>query len=79
MLNTSYCLSQEMPEHKDAIHKLKATNQHFVKVLEKYEELNKEIVLIETNVHPSSNDHLEGLKKQRLHYKDELVSLMDQA
>ena len=79
MSTTSYCLSQEMPELKDAVHKLKTTDHHFAKVLGKYEELNKEIGQIETNVHPASDEHLENLKKQRLNYKDELIAIIGKA
>lgn len=70
-------LAHEFPEHKDALHALKLGNAHFRHLQTLYEDINHQIRLIEEGLHPASDQHLDVLKKQRLHLKDQIAALLD--
>lgn len=76
MLNETHSLLKEFPQYKDRIHTLKMENAHFAKLLLAYEQVDKELHAIETEVETPSDTYTENLKKQRLHYKDELLSIL---
>jgi uncharacterized protein YdcH (DUF465 family) len=69
-------LIAEFPAHKDAIHRLKMEDRHFHKLMEKYEEVDKQIVRIEENIEPTGDVYLENLKKERLALKDQIYSML---
>ncbi|MDX1345411.1 MAG: DUF465 domain-containing protein, partial [Sedimenticolaceae bacterium] len=62
--------------HKDDIHRLKMENNYFQNLMDKYEELDKEIFRIEDGSEPTDDLIVEQLKKQRLALKDELFQLI---
>ena len=76
MLNEKHDLVHELPEHKDAIHNLKMTNQHFARLFDEYHEVDHEVHRIETGIENTSDDYLEGRKKVRLYLKDELYRMI---
>lgn len=76
MLTESHNLVDELPDHKDSILSLKAKNNHFAKILNEYENLNKEILRIEKGVEAAADERLETLKKQRLASKDEMMKMI---
>jgi len=69
----------DLPEHKDTIHALKLSNAHFKHLLDQYHTIDEEIVRIETEVEPASDERTEQLKRRRLVLKDELMSLIIKA
>ncbi len=79
MLTEKHDLVHELPEHREAIHNLKMTNNHFARLFEEYHEVDHEIHRIETGVENTSDDYLEGRKKRRLYLKDELYRMIKQA
>lgn len=79
MLNEKHDLVHELPEHRDTIHKLKMNNNHFSRLFDEYHEVDHEIHRIETGIENTSDDYLEERKKQRLHLKDELFSMIQKA
>lgn len=76
MINEKHDLVHELPEHRDAIHKLKMTDNHFARLFDEYHEADHEIHRIETGVENTSDDYLEDKKKKRLKLKDELYSMI---
>ncbi len=76
MLNEKHDLIHELPEHRDTIHRLKMSNNHFAKLFDEYHEVDHEVHRIETGVENTSDDYLEERKKQRLHLKDELYKMI---
>ena len=72
-------LIKDFPEHRDAIHRLKESDNHFKKLMEKYDSLDKEIFNGDTDVTPMDDEHLEELKKKRLLLKDELAGMLAKA
>jgi uncharacterized protein YdcH (DUF465 family) len=69
-------LTHEFPAQADKIHALKTSNAHFQKLAQRYEDINKDVVQIEEGVRAADDAHLETLKKERLHLKDQLAALL---
>ncbi|MDC1286542.1 YdcH family protein [Gammaproteobacteria bacterium] len=79
MLSEKHDLVHELPEHRDTIHNLKMTNNHFARLFDEYHEVDHEVHRIETGIENTSDDYLEERKKARLHLKDELFRMIQQA
>jgi uncharacterized protein YdcH (DUF465 family) len=78
MLSEKHDLVHELPEHRDTIHNLKMTNNHFARLFDEYHEVDHEVHRIETGAENTSDDYLEERKKVRLHLKDELYRIIQQ-
>lgn len=76
MSHTPHELHAEFPDKTDKLHRLKQSDAHFSKLSDEYHTVNREIHRIETDVAPASDETLEGLKKQRLHLKDQIATLL---
>jgi uncharacterized protein YdcH (DUF465 family) len=72
-------LIHELPEYRDKIHELKVSNHHFAKLFDEYHEVDHEVRRIEQDIETPSDEYTEGLKKKRLHLKDELFEMLKQA
>ena len=79
MLGEKHDLIHELPEHKDRIHELKMNDRHFAKLFEKYHDIDHEVRRIEEGVETTSDEYIEGLKKERLQLKDELFDMIQSA
>ena len=79
MLNEKHDLIHELPEHRETIHNLKMTNNHFARLFDEYHEIDHEIHRIETGVETPSDDYIEEKKKQRLNLKDNLLKMIKEA
>jgi uncharacterized protein YdcH (DUF465 family) len=75
----NHSLAIELPEYKDAIHRLKLSDAHFAKLFDEYHATDKEIHRIEQGAEVSSDSYIENLKKQRLHIKDTLYTMLRSA
>ena len=72
-------LVAELPEYRDAIHRLKTENHHFRHLFDSYHEVDKEIVRIEQEIDPASDARMEEVKLKRLRLKDELYAILKKA
>lgn len=72
-------LIHELPEYRDQIHNLKASDAHFRKLFDEYHALTKSIENMEHEVTPVSTSEEEAAKLQRLQLKDQLVGMLAQA
>jgi hypothetical protein len=72
-------LVHELPEFREKIHELKVSNNHFAKLFDEYHEVDHEVRRIEQEVETPSDEYTEELKKKRLHLKDELYTILNQA
>lgn len=72
----NHSLINEFPEHKDTIHDLKLSDRHFHRLFDEYDEATHTIYRYETGTEATSDEHLEELKKQRLHLKDQLYAII---
>lgn len=79
MFNEKHDLVHELPEHKDTIHRLKTTNNHFARLFDEYHEVDHEVHRIEAGVENTSDEYLEERKKRRLQLKDELFRMIRDA
>ena len=70
MFGEKHDLIHELPEHKERIHQLKISDEHFAKLFDEYHELDHEILRMEEGIETPSDDVLEELKKKRLYLKD---------
>ncbi|HBH34975.1 MAG TPA: GTP-binding protein [Gammaproteobacteria bacterium] len=73
---THHPLVKEFPQYRDQIHQLKMENNHFHKLMDKYEDLDKQVFRIEDGSQPTSDEFVEQLKKERLFLKDQLFELI---
>lgn len=79
MIIDRHSLAKELPEYKEQIHQLKMENRHFAKLADQYHDLDNEIIRIEEGVENTSDEYVDGLKKKRLHLKDELFEMLKKA
>lgn len=75
----NHSLIQEFPEHRETIHVLKMAGGHFARLFDEYDEIQHQVHRIESGAEAAGDERLEALKKQRLHLKDELFSLIKKA
>ncbi|XWN31077.1 MAG: YdcH family protein [Devosia sp.] len=78
MSHVPHELAEEFPEHIDAMHRLKSENAHFAKLADKYHELNRAVHRAETDIEPTSDDHMTDMRKHRAHLKDEIAAFLSQ-
>ena len=66
-------LHHEFPEYFDEIHNLKAKDRHFLRLFNEYHEIDHEIHHIEEGAENTTDEYLDGKKKQRVRLKDQLL------
>ena len=79
MSHTPHELSEQFPNHAEAIHKLKLANPHFARIADDYHALNREIHRAETDISPTDDFHLEEMKKKRLLMLDQVREMLSSA
>jgi uncharacterized protein YdcH (DUF465 family) len=72
MSNTPHELAEEFPEHIGKMHDLCASDAHFSKLFEEYHTVNRAVHSAETDVKPTSDDHISDLRKARMRLKDKI-------
>ncbi|HCH24062.1 MAG TPA: GTP-binding protein [Oceanospirillaceae bacterium] len=78
-MSEKHDLIHELPEYRDQIHNLKASNNHFARLFDEYHEVDHEVHRIESGAENTSDDYLEERKKARLNLKDQLFSILKAA
>ncbi|WP_420859013.1 YdcH family protein [Marivivens marinus] len=79
MSHTPHELHEEFPDKADAIHDLKTKDAHFAALADKYHEVNRAVHRAETDVEPTDDLHMQEMRKERLHLKDQIASLLAKA
>lgn len=79
MSNVPHELAAEFPEHKDKIHELKISNNHFGRLFDEYHSVNKEVHRAEAAGLNITDEHYEELKRKRMALKDELYTMLQNA
>jgi len=69
-------LMEEFPEYKDAIHDLKMSDSRFRRLANEYEGIDKSIFRAEQGIEIVNDDYLDSIKKERLHLKDLIYSML---
>jgi uncharacterized protein YdcH (DUF465 family) len=76
MSNTPHKLPEEFPELAEKMHDLLANDAHFVKMQADYDTANDAVHLAETDVKPTSDDHMADLRKARMLIKDQVYAYL---
>lgn len=64
------------PEFRELISQLKTEDAHFARLFDKHNELDQKIKNMEANIELATPTEVEILKKEKLHLKDELYSIL---
>lgn len=67
------------PEFRDLITRLKTEDHHFMHLFDKHNELDQRIKNMEAHIEHATHEQIEGLKKEKLHLKDELYQILRKA
>jgi len=70
-------LAHEFPELRDKIHHMKIDNKHFAKLFDEYHMVNSEVIRLEAENIPVTDETFESLKKLRLSLKDNLYKMLN--
>jgi uncharacterized protein YdcH (DUF465 family) len=76
MTDTHHDLAHEFPEYKEKIHTLKLSDDHFRRLKDEYEDLNKQIARSEQRIDLLSEADEERLRKGRLALRDSLFAIL---
>lgn len=76
MHNLFHHLADELPEYRDDINKLSATDAKFQELMSRYRDVDHQIRLADDNIEPKCDETVELLKRQRLVLMDEMVHLI---
>lgn len=76
MSHTPHEIAADFPEYADKIHELTQSDAHFARMAEEYHKINREVHRAETDVEPTSDDHLVEMRKERMRLKDELYKML---
>lgn len=79
MSNTPHTLADEFPGQQDAIHKLKVSDPEFAQLLARYDEVNDQVHLAETNIAPVEQLAETELRKERLRIKDAISQALSRS
>ena len=69
-------LTDEFPDETVLITRLIKTNYLFRRAANRYDVVNRQILRIESEEEPTTDERLERLKKQRLKLKDEIARML---
>ena len=67
------------PEYRDLITQLKNKGAHFTRLFDEHNTLDQRIQNIESHIEVATEAEIEQLKKQKLHLKDELYTILVKA
>ncbi|MEP5760158.1 MAG: DUF465 domain-containing protein [Litoreibacter sp.] len=76
MSHTQHELAEEFPEFVSLMHEQREKDAHFAGLSEKYHTVNRAVHRAETNVEPTTDDHLVEMRKERMHLKDEIYAYL---
>lgn len=76
MAHTPHELSEEFPQQASQMAHLRQTDAHFAKLADSYHTLNRAVHRAETDVEPTSDDHMQRLRKERMALKDEIAAYL---
>lgn len=76
MSHTPHQLVEEFPEHVEKLHALKISDNHFARLFDEYDEVNRDIFHAETNAKPTDDFHMDTMRKNRMRLKDEIYGML---
>lgn len=79
MSHTPHELSEEFPNDTAKLQSLRQTDQHFARLCDEYHEINRAVHRAETDVEPTTDDHMAEMRKTRLMLKDQIAAKLKAA
>lgn len=76
MAHTPHELTDEFPEFVSLMRRLRETDSHYVNLSDQYHTLNRALHRAETNVEPTTDDHLVEMRKERMLLKDTIYGYL---
>ena len=76
MSHVPHELAEDFPDLAGQISSLRQTDAHFAKLADSYHELNRALHRAETDVEPTSDDHMTEMRKARIALKDEIYGYL---
>ena len=67
------------PEYRDLISQLKTNDLHFSHLFDQHNALDQKIKNMEAHVEHGTHAEIENLKKEKLHLKDQVYTILKQA
>jgi len=67
------------PEYRELITQLKTTDHHFTRLFDQHNALDQKIKNMENHLESGTPDEIEKLKKEKLHLKDQLYTILRKA
>lgn len=67
------------PEYRDLITQLKTSDNHFLHLFDKHNELDQQIKNMEAHIVGGTHEEIETLKKEKLLLKDQLYAILRKA
>ncbi len=72
-------LHSEFPDHLEVIHQLKTDDAHFRRLMDEYEEIDKEVFRMEEGIENPEDAVVNEEKKKRLNLKDQIADMLNAA
>lgn len=76
MSHTPHELAEEFPDLVNEIANLRQNDAHFENLTESYHTLNRAVHRAETDVEPTSDDHMNEMRKKRAALKDQIYAYL---
>jgi len=76
MTHTPHELASDFPEYADKISEMRQSDAHFARMIEEYHTINRDVHRAETDVEPTSDDHMAQMRKQRMVLKDQIYAAL---
>ncbi len=76
MMKIPHELPEEFPQDQQLVERLTQSDYDFHSLAASYDEVNRNIHLIESEEEPTTDEVLEKLKKRRLKLKDEIADFL---
>jgi hypothetical protein len=66
-------------EHRELITQLKSSDQHFNRLFDAHNALDKKLMHLDAALVPAGHDEVENLKKEKLQLKDQIHVMLKKA
>ncbi|WP_299725729.1 DUF465 domain-containing protein [uncultured Tateyamaria sp.] len=76
MAHTPHELISDFPEHAEKIAALRQSDAHFARLADEYHNVNRDVHRAETDVEPTSDEHMSEMRRTRMRLKDELFAML---
>lgn len=76
MSHTPHELAADFPEYVEKLSQLRLSDGHFARLTDDYHTVNRDVHRAETDVEPTTDEHLQEMRKKRMMLKDEIYAIL---